>query len=299
MWTHQPSDRRQANVPHQELDTIPKNIFQLLFHSGPTQKSHPLHQRLGESVQSWVQNNPEFSYTLLNNDGANEFAAQQYASQPHVLSTFLNIRIPVLRADLFRYLIIASRGGCSGDVDTTLYKSIMDWIPHGYRDRVKFVVGIEYDQLDNPTPSHGFSEHISFAQWTFAASKGHPILTTVIDTVVDALHDFADKKGTTVAALNVPEQSVGLLTGPQVWTNAVFEGMSKAIGEEVTWENVTGIVEPRLFGDILLLPVDAFGTGQPHSGASQEIIDTTYVRHQWRMSWRDLNEDGSMKAGGV
>ena len=296
VWTPEPSHRRETILLHQELDNIPNNIFQLLFNNGPAPTGHALHQRLGESVQSWVQTNPEFSYTLLNNDGANEFAAQQYASQPHILSTFLNIRIAVLRADLFRYMVIASKGGYYGDVDTTLYKPIMHWIPSAYRQRIKFVVGIEYDQLDNPMPSHGFSEHISFAQWTFAASKGHPILTTVIDTVVDALNDYAKKKGTTIAALDVLEQTVGLLTGPQIWTNAVFKGLSKAVGEKVTWENVTGIVEPRLFGDILLLPVDAFGTGQPHSGASQDIIDATYVRHQWKMSWRHLNEDGSMKA---
>ena len=242
-------------------------------------------------MQSWVQNNPGFTYTLFNNDGANNFAAEHYASQPHILSSFLGIRDPVLRAYLFRYMVVASEGGYYGDVDTTLYKSVMDWIPIEYRDRVRFVVGIESNQLDNPTPSHGSSEHTSFAQWTFAASKGHPILTTVVDKVVDALYDFAKEKGTTVAALDVPENPVGLLTGPQIWTNAVFEGLSQAVGEEVTWENVTEIVEPRLFGDILLLPVDAFGTGKPHSGASQDITDITYVRHQWKMSWRDLTED--------
>ena len=195
-------------------------------------------------------------------------------------------------------MVIASKGGYYGDVDTTLYKSIPEWIPAKYREQVRFVVGIEYDQRDNAKPSHGFSEHISFAQWTFGASKGHPILMAVVENVVSALRDFARKKGTTVeglTALDVPDHSVGDLTGPQVWTNAVFEGMSKATGSDVTWKNVTGIVEPKLFGDILLLPVDAFGTGQPHSGARQDIGEGTFVRHQWKMSWRDLNPDGSMK----
>lgn len=292
-WLRNPSYQRHPYPLAQTLDPIPSQIFQLLFHSGSA-----LDNRLGESVQSWVQNNPGFTYTLLNNDAANDFATQNYANHPNILSTFLNIRTTVLRADLCRYMVIASKGGYYGDVDTTLYKSIPEWIPAKYREQVRFVVGIEYDQRDNAKPSHGFSEHISFAQWTFGASKGHPILMAVVENVVSALRDFARKKGTTVeglTALDVPDHSVGDLTGPQVWTNAVFEGMSKATGSDVTWKNVTGIVEPKLFGDILLLPVDAFGTGQPHSGARQDIGEGTFVRHQWKMSWRDLNPDGSMK----
>lgn len=259
--------------------------------------SHPLYQRLGESVQSWIINDPDFRYTLFSDAGANGFVTQHYPTQSHTHSTFFEINTPVLRADLLRYMLIESEGGYYGDVDTTLHKPIKHWIPTDYRDRARFVVGIEYDQLEDAEPSHGFKERISFAQWTFAARKGHPILTKVIEKVVNAIHSFAKEQGRTVATMEVPDQFVGRVTGPGIWTLAVFEGMSEAMGTSISWENITGITEPRLFGDILLMPVDAFGTGQPHSGASQDIVESTCVRHQWKMSWRHLNEDGSVKPG--
>lgn len=273
---------------------IPRNIWQCF---DPSQTGHALYHTLGESIQSWIVHNPDFKHTLVSDEGANEFVAQHYHSQSRTRSTFDNIELPVLRADLLRYMLIESEGGYYGDVDTTLHKPIRQWTPAEYRDRARFLVGLEYDQLENPGPSHGFKQHISFAQWTFAATPGHPILTKVIDKVVNRLHDLAKKQGTTIAAIEVSDQDVGSVTGPAIWTLAVFEGMSEAIETDVSWENVTGIREPRLFGDILLMPVDAFGTGQAHSGASQDIVEGTYVRHHWKMSWRHLNEDGSFKPG--
>ena len=290
IYLYNPSDQPHVYSSRLELDAIPHQIFQT---APTTQINHPLHERLGESVQSWAMNNPDCTYTLLSDQGADDFVNEHYASQPHVQSTWANIRVPVLRADLFRYMLIAGKGGYYGDVDTTLYKSIKDWIPVEFREEVRFIVGIEYDQLDNSKPSHGFSEHISFAQWTFAASKNHPILMKIVDRVVEKINDFAKKKGTTIAKLDVPDDLVGLVTGPQIWTKAVFEGMSEVTGKNITWKDVSGITAPRLFGDILLMPVSAFGTGQPHSNAPQDIVDSTCVRHQWKMSWRHLKDDGS------
>ena len=283
--------QRHVYTSESERDAIPKQIFQ----TAPTQETHSLRQRLGESVQSWAMNNPDFTYKLFSDEGVIEFVMQEYAAESYIWSTFMDICIPVLRADLFRYMLLERKGGYYGDVDTTLYKPIKHWVPTEYRGRVKFIVGIEYDQLENPEPSHEFTEHISFAQWTFGASKDHPILKKVIGKAMDALHYLAKETEATIATLEFADHLVGRLTGPQIFTSAVFEGMSEAMGKSITWEDVTGITKPRLYGDILLMPVDAFGTGQPHSGASPDITETTCVRHQWKMSWRQLNRDGSMK----
>lgn len=183
--------RHTVQKSRSELDDIPNDIWQCF---DPKNTDHPLQRRLGESVQSWIVNNPDFKYTLVSDAGADDFVRNRYRSSSRVKSTFFDLNVAVFRADLLRYMLIESEGGYYSDVDTTLYKSIKQWIPVEYRDRAKFVVGIEYDQLENSEPSHGFEDHISFAQWTFAASKGHPILTKVIDKVVNALHDLAKSK---------------------------------------------------------------------------------------------------------
>ena len=67
-----------------------------------------------------------------------------------------------------------------------------------------------------------------------------------------------------------------------------LDAIADATGEPVTYLNFTGMKEPRLFGDILILPVDGFATGQGHSGASNHGEDppTAMVRHQWKGSWK-------------
>lgn len=76
------------------------------------------------------------------------------------------------------------------------------------------------------------------------------------------------------------------ITGPAGWTEVVFEYLTKAVGEEVSWRNLTGMRSPRLFGDVLVLPIDAFASGVPHSGASARGKGRALVRHQFQGSWR-------------
>ena len=50
--------------------------------------------------------------------------------------------------------------------------------------------------------------------------------------------------------------------------------------------NLTGLKSPRLFGDVLVLPIDAFASGVPHSGASPFGSGEAFVTHQFQGSWR-------------
>ena len=261
------------------LDAIPRNTWHVFFNDSPF-------PRLGESVNSWVTQNPDHSYTLLSKEGAENFVREHYSQRPEIAHTFLDLNFHIFRADLLRYMLLEAIGGVYSDIDTTPIKPIQDWIPEQLLSQTRAVVGIEYDQLDNPGPSHGFSEHISFCQWTLASSKGHPMMTRIVEEVVSNLRAMARRNGTTIAALKVKDQDVGVVTGPAIWTRAVMQSLSVASGSPVTYKNVTGLKEPRLFGDILILPIDGFGTGQPHSGSSQDDTASAFVRHQFGMFWR-------------
>ena len=69
------------------------------------------------------------------------------------------------------------------------------------------------------------------------------------------------------------------LTGPRGWTLTIFAALSTAAGANITWHNLTGMREPRLFGDILVLPIGRFATGIPHSGSALEGSPDACVRH--------------------
>jgi alpha 1,6-mannosyltransferase len=38
---------------------------------------------------------------------------------------------------------------------------------------------------------------------------------------------------------------------------------------------------------VLILPIDGFATGVPHSGASGDTVEASLVRHQFKGAWRD------------
>lgn len=272
----------QQQQPPIVQEEIPQKIWQIFL-------NYSSYAELDNSIHSWVNNNYDYSYTLVSNEGADTFVRNHYlADRPEIAKTFLDTRFPIFRSDLLRYILLESEGGIYTDLDTRPRKPIKEWIPPHLQGSVKAIVGIEYDQLDNPGPSHGFSERISFCQWTIAIAPRHPMMTRIVKRVVANLQDYAQKNGTTISDLSTSGIRVGEVTGPGIWTTVVWESLSEAVGgATLDYRNVSGLREPTLFGDILILPIDGFGTGQPHSGS---FIDgkagTALVEHNFSMSWR-------------
>ena len=259
---------------------IPRKLWQTFFNYSPF-------DRLGESVQSWILQHRDFHYTLVSSEGADNFARIFYSNRPMIRDTFLETKHHILRADLLRYMLLESEGGVYSDVDTTLLRPFTEWIPESYTNDTRAIVGIEYDSLGAEPLEHGFPRPISFCQWTIAANKGHPMLVNAVKAVTQALRDEASAHKKPLGELRVEEQNVGRVTGPGIWTDVVFESLSIAAGVNVTAENITGLQEPRLFGDVLIMPINAFGTGQSHSGSILSGSADALVRHQFKMSWRE------------
>lgn len=77
-------------------------------------------------------------------------------------------------------------------------------------------------------------------------------------------------------------------TGPAAWTDAVFEQIQMVDPNITDLRNLSGMAEPRLYGDILVLPIDGFGMGQIHSNSTSDgtIPEAALIRHMFRGSWR-------------
>ena len=65
-----------------------------------------------------------------------------------------------------------------------------------------------------------------------------------------------------------------------------MQSMSEMTGTHIDYRNITGMTEARLFGDVLVLPIDGFGTGQPHSNSGKNATANAYIRHMWKGSWK-------------
>ena len=268
--------RPRSLQPH--LEGIPPRIWQIFFGYDRLDDYAP-------AFQTWILMNQDYSYTLMRNKGADDFVRKHYADRPNVLETFLQLKLPVLRSDLLRYMILESQGGVYSDLDTVLEKSVRDWIPRKMRYKVRAIIGVEYDQLDGE-PYQGMSERIQFCQWTMAASRGHPIMRKIVKKVVAAVNETAVSQTTTIADLSPSDDEVLKISVPVIWTHAVLEGLSEATGTAVTYLNITGMTVPRFFGDVLVLPIDAFGGGQVHSNSTREGPGDFFVRHQWKGLWK-------------
>ncbi|MCJ1372116.1 hypothetical protein MMC20_003337 [Loxospora ochrophaea] len=265
-----------------EFGSIPCKIWQVWF-GNPNVTDSDLRN-------SWICQNQNCSYTLLSNHAADAFVRTHYARQPSVLQTFLSLRVPVFRSDFFRYLVLTAEGGVYSDTDTKALKPIDTWIPTEFKPRAKVAVGIEWDSLsDHPDDSLDSLDSLSmtFCQYTIMAAPKHPLLTAMLDRVVLNLRSLATKQNVSLSDLHPRDDDVGPTTGPHAWTRNVLDHMTKSSGMNVSFSDMSGMTAPKLFGDTLLLPINAFGTGQFHSNSFQGISPDALLHHDFRAGWRN------------
>ncbi|KAI0403073.1 alpha-1,6-mannosyltransferase Och1 [Xylaria palmicola] len=239
---------------------------------------------------SWLTRNPGYGYILIGQAEADDFIATHFSGDTRILDAWRAIENPGVKSDLLRYLMLFIEGGVYTDTDTEALKPIDDWVPEQYRDKAKVVIGIEWDQLNGGAWAE-ILHRLQFCQWTIAAAPGHPLFMRMAYRTIYALEDLAAQHNTTLSRLNLSSVEVMTSSGPASWTDAVLEQL-KAMDLNVT--DVTDFsgmkpTGPRLYGDILILTIDGFGMGQPHSNSTNDgtIPEAALLRHKFRGSWRD------------
>lgn len=148
-----------------------------------------------DAINTWRNLNPDFEYRYMDDTQAAEFVLNEYGQEWHDI--FVNLPVGVMRGDLWRYMIIYKYGGVYADLDTECINPISNWLNE------------EYEMIVCPETD------IHFCQWTFAASAGHPILKSVLDTIKERL----------LNPLYGSPHFVHTHTGPAIWT----EGINKAL----------------------------------------------------------------------
>lgn len=190
----------------------------------------------------------------------------------------------VLRADFLRYLVLALEGGVYSDSDTSLVRAVKDWVPASMRNATRLIVGLE---ADSTPPVDGTKYEVQFCQWTLASSPHHPTMWTMVHHILEHMrintsHFFSP---------TFTDDDVLAITGPAAWTEVIYAHLNRVAGdgvgkERITWKSLHGMTEPRLFGDTLVLPINGFATGVPHSKASKHTVESTLVTHQFLGKWR-------------
>jgi alpha 1,6-mannosyltransferase len=265
---------------------IPEKIWQIFLTARPGIEINPDNF---QDTKSWIAKNPDYKYTLVGSKGGEEFVSRHWGTGSAIWQTYNELKNPGLKSDLLRYLLLWKEGGTYSDTDTVAFKGVDAWVPKQYLSKTRVIVGIEFDRLDGP--EWGDIPHdLQFCQWTIAAAPGHHLFERMTQRAVRSLRELTQHYNTTLPKLEATSFEVMNSTGPAAWTDAVFEELQTMDPSLKNVFDLSGMTEPRLIGDILVLPIDGFGMGQPHSNSSPAdgpVPEQALVRHMFHGSWRD------------
>jgi alpha 1,6-mannosyltransferase len=268
---------------------IPPKIWQILLPHPSSPANAPVDVQSLVDSPSWLAHNPGYGYILMGQKEADNFIDTHFSSDAKVLGAWRSLKNPGVKSDLLRYLMLFIEGGVYTDIDTEALKPIDLWVPEEYRDQARAIVGIEWDQLDGG-PWAEIPHRLQFCQWTIAAAAGHPLFIKMAYHTIDALERLAAEHGTTLDNLSLSSVEVMMSSGPASWTDVVLELLKEMDPNVTDVTNFSGMkpTGPRLYGDILILTIDGFGMGQPHSNSTNDgtIPEAALLKHKFRGSWR-------------
>jgi alpha 1,6-mannosyltransferase len=221
----------------------------------------------------------------------------QFSENTSITDAYHSLQDAGMKTDLLQYLVMLAEGGVYSDIDTQALKPVDDWIPHHLKGAVRVVVGVEFDQLDGdpwlwpgPGPADGPSSTrhvVQICQWTLVATPRHPIFSNMVDETVDGIRKLATAKDLNVSQLRPTVFEVMTTTGPAAWTDVVFQDLQKMGPNLVTLRQLSNMTQQMLIGDVMVLPIDAFGMGQEHSHSTNDgsIPESALARHNFHHTW--------------
>jgi len=118
-----------------------------------------------------------------------------------------------------------------------------------------------------------------FTNWVIASRPGNKHLKHVIDSAVAGIYTVAKEYDVDIEHLELwmfPD--VVNIAGPKKMTIAILESFSEDLGLLVDDLMISGAKEPRLVGDVLILPNNAFATQEAGCPTGR---DPAFVTHHY------------------
>lgn len=119
-------------------------------------------------IESWKTKNSDWNHNYMSGQQRENFVREEYGGD--IYETYMRMPIGVMKAGIWRFLILYRYGGIYADLDTECMTEIINWLPDDY----DMVVDIEGD-----TPW--------YATQVIAAKAGHPFLKDAIDLCVERM----------------------------------------------------------------------------------------------------------------
>ena len=251
----------------------------------------PLRKLSGEEkerVDTWSQLNPEYRHEMMTDARMKAYVHQKYNGS-EIERVYLEVKDYILRSDLIRYLILLADGGIYNDLDVGCVQPIDTWVPDQFAKEAGVVLGVEVDNKRGPDGRtlEGGTDLFELVNWTMMAKPGQPFIQSLVKKVIDNLYDVAKSQSTSLDKMEYTVRQVLSLTGPAALTTAFFDYASKVTDSPVTHKNFTKITEPKLVGEVVVLPIYAFGAAHQVEWAGFKPDDSkSLVHHYFKGRWK-------------
>ncbi|KAJ5194225.1 hypothetical protein N7491_001561 [Penicillium cf. griseofulvum] len=255
---------------------IPEKIWYKIGPKGLSDQSH-------EWMDDCLHKNPAHSAQIMTDLTGDEYVRKNFGYRPDIVTTYLALTVPILKADFLRYLLLFNEGGIWFDLDVSCGDvPIREWIPNTMRAKARLVVGWEFDV--------GWGEGFfrQFVSWAIMAAPRSPHLLVVIEDIMDGIRQKTEEYGVQVSELTLDMTgNVVDFTGPRRLTRGISKSLELARNEMVDMASISNILEPVLVDDVLILPGYSFAALTNYYG--NETIGPALVEHHYAGSWRNQN----------
>lgn len=235
-------------------------------------------------TDSCIKQNETYEYTVnfLTDDTGDEYVRNNFPFWMQLLDVYLSLSIPILKADLLRYLILYEEGGIWNDLDVSCGSvPISEWIPESFRKDACLVVGLEFDV------GWGTNFVREFATWTIMAKPKSPHLLFLIEEILRVIEEKVRENGVSIAELEFDMiGDVVDLTGPMRLTQSIYKSLSTMLNETIGEQNVSFVIQPKMIGDVLVMPGHAFAAGSNKYGENF-TVPAPLVTHHFAGTWKN------------
>ncbi|KAL6721606.1 hypothetical protein ACLMJK_000710 [Lecanora helva] len=242
-----------------------------------------------EHVGTWQELNPEYRHEILTDEMMEEYVKDHFHfSHPDIEEIYFDVKDYILRSDLIRYLILLADGGVYNDLDVGCEKPIKTWVPSQFQDAAGILLGVEVDNKFGPDGRtfQGGEDLFQLVNWTIMSKPNQPFMWYLVKCVMENIRNLAASQSQAISKMTYTIQDVLDSTGPAALTRAFFAYASEITNSNVTYHNFTKMTKPRLIGEVVILPIQAFGAGHQVEWAGWEQDGSELIHHYFAGSWK-------------
>ena len=247
-----------------------------------------------EHLKTWSELNPEYRHEVLTDEMMEDYVKEHFhVSHPEIESVYFDVKDSILRSDLIRYLILLAEGGVYNDLDVGCEKPIKSWVPPQYEESAGTLLGIEVDNKFGPDGRtfQGGQDLFQLVNWTIMSKPNQPFMWFLVRRVLKNINDLAASQNKQISALEYSIQDVLDVTGPGALTKVFFDYASDITDTNITYRNFTKMTKPRMIGEVVILPIQAFGGGHQVEWAGMKKDGSELVHHYFAGSWKTDHDD--------